>query len=328
MLIKKILTNINQIAVSQDIKVYIIGGIIRDLYLELKVKKSTEICSENLNSLDFDLVVDSRLNEFVEQIKLSNANLQVRYNPQFQTVNIKFEDTLDAETEIQIDIVQMRKESYPYYGSLPKTEHGTQLDDLKRRDFTINTLALALKDYLEFLDLDLENKIILLETKIIDLLNGVKDLETKTLRIFHDKSFLEDPTRLFRGLRYLHIIEGFFEKDTAMSFEKAMQDGAIKSISYDRRIQEVAKTLTSTINQNYFKDPLVITLYSQAFDINALKVTKIFDYINNLRAINPENDKPTVFVEFKKQLFKESQAINPKLLSALQFSKKVIKELS
>ena len=143
---------------------YYIGGIVRDMIL-------------GKDSFDVDITFVGNAIEFAQTIKDAEV-LQI--NDAFGTVKIKLQ-------EKEIDLASTRNEIYPKPGHLPVvTEIGCSLKkDVLRRDFTINTLAKSLES-----------------GEIIDYLGGVEDIKSGTIRVLHDKSFIDDPTRIIRALKF------------------------------------------------------------------------------------------------------------------------------
>nr|QGT49658.1 hypothetical protein Melaina855_0450 [uncultured Candidatus Melainabacteria bacterium] len=191
----------------QDKNLYYIGGVVRD---ELLGKEC----------FDIDLIYQGNAIEFTKE--LPNAEI-LQINEPFGTVKIKFEDK-------EIDIASTRCETYPQKGHLPEVNNiGCSLkDDILRRDFTINALAKST-----------------ITGEIIDFTNGLQDLKNKTLRVLHDKSFIDDPTRILRGLKF--SVRFGFELD---SQTKELQDKYLKSINYDISYKRLKKELVETFNLN------------------------------------------------------------------------------
>ena len=139
-----IISLISKVAIEMDVKVYLVGGFVRDILLFRKSK-------------DIDVLVVGDGIEFAKIIsKKTNENIQVFKN--FGTAMIKLK-------EYEIEFVGARKESYNSNSRNPLVEEGTLEEDLSRRDFTINTLAISLNE---------ENY-----GDIIDLFNGIDDLKRK-----------------------------------------------------------------------------------------------------------------------------------------------------
>lgn len=136
--------------------------------------------------------------------------------------------------EVEIDIASTRKESYPYPASLPQVEEiGCNLyEDVKRRDFSINSMALSLnKD--TFGDLT-------------DYLGGYKDIKEKKIRVLHPESFIDDPTRIIRALKFRVRFD--YELD---EFTKKLQENCLESGKFDNLCGERIKSeLKQTFNLN------------------------------------------------------------------------------
>ena len=149
---------------------YLVGGFVRDLLLERP-------------SLDIDIVVEG------DAIRVANAMCDrwkgtLEVHPQFGTATV----TPENVNLPKVDFVTARRETYQDSGTLPIVEQGTITDDLHRRDFSINALAMCL-DTNAF-------------GTIVDKTNGMEDLEADIIRVLHKQSFTDDPTRIFRAARY------------------------------------------------------------------------------------------------------------------------------
>lgn len=191
----------------QDKNLYYIGGIVRD-----------EILGKE--SFDVDITYVGNAIEFAESIP--NAEI-IQINKPFGTVKIRLNGR-------EIDIASTRNETYPKKGHLPVvSEIGCLLEkDVLRRDFTINALAKST-----------------LTGEIIDYTGGLKDIKDKTLRIIHDDSFIDDPTRIVRGLKF--AIRFGFKLD---EHTKKLQDKYLANINYDISYKRLKKELTETFNLN------------------------------------------------------------------------------
>lgn len=142
-------------------QVYLVGGAIRDGLADFPVD-------------DIDLVVEG------DPVPLARSlDPEVQVNDRFGTVNLR----IDGEP---VDIATARTETYSHPGALPDVTPGSLEDDLVRRDFTINAMAMAITG----------------DTDLIDPFNGINDLESGVLRVLHEKSFEDDPTRALRAARY------------------------------------------------------------------------------------------------------------------------------
>lgn len=157
-----------EIAEAAGIKIYLIGGFVRDLLLGVK-------------NLDLDIAVEGNGIEFAD-ILAQRLNAKLVKHKRFGTA------TLNVKPHIKVDIASTRKELYPHPGCLPVVDKGGLKDDLARRDFTINTLAI---------NINTKNF-----GKLIDLFGGKFDIENKRIRILHKFSFIDDPIRILRAIRF------------------------------------------------------------------------------------------------------------------------------
>ena len=149
---------------------YLVGGFVRDLLLKRP-------------SLDIDIVVETDAIQVAKTMQHQwNGTLHV--HPQFGTATVT-----PANSNLpKIDFVTARCETYKTAGALPIVARGTLTDDLYRRDFSINALAMRL-DPNAF-------------GTIVDKTGGLEDLESGIIRVLHPRSFTDDPTRIFRAYRY------------------------------------------------------------------------------------------------------------------------------
>ena len=192
----------------RDKNLYYIGGIVRDELLGIK------------EHFDIDLTYQGDAIEIAKNIPSAEI---VQINEPFGTVKIK----IDGQ---EIDIASTRGETYPQKGHLPQVKDiGCDLkEDILRRDFTVNSLAKSTST-----------------GEIIDYVGGVNDLKNKVLRILHDKSFIDDPTRIIRGLKF--AVRFGFELEPHTKF---LQDEYLKNINYDMSYKRLKKELVETFNLN------------------------------------------------------------------------------
>jgi len=155
------------LAAKRGERLYIVGGIVRDLLLEKK-------------GYDLDLTVEGDAISFVRELIEKDA-LKVTIHERFKTAKVKWKDHF-------IDIATARRESYSRPGALPTVEPGSIEDDLFRRDFTINAMAI---------DLSPDNY-----GQLVDFYGGLMDIKDNLIRFLHIGSFRDDATRIWRALRY------------------------------------------------------------------------------------------------------------------------------
>ena len=160
-----LLHQIDKQAATLGLAAYLVGGGVRDLILRLPV-------------LDLDIVIEG------DAIQLANA-LSSKYGGAL-TTHTKFRTATWQPLEgPPLDLITARRETYRAPAALPDVSPSTLADDLARRDFSINTLALRLSD-----------------SSLIDLHHAQADLERGLIRVLHPRSFIDDPTRLYRAVRY------------------------------------------------------------------------------------------------------------------------------
>lgn len=168
-----LLSNIANLAASLNMPCYIVGGFVRDLLLGRPVN-------------DLDIIVEG------DAIKLGRKLVEMyggELTPHFKfhTAIWHLPETWNL-TPDTIDLITARKETYEKHGALPTVTPSSIEDDLRRRDFTINAMAVRL---------DGEGFGV-----VLDPLGGQADLERGVIRVLHHKSFIDDPTRIFRAIRY------------------------------------------------------------------------------------------------------------------------------
>ena len=231
----------------QDKNLFFIGGIVRD---ELLGKES----------FDVDLTYVGNAIEYAKTI----PDVQiVQINEPFGTVRIKLNDE-------EIDIASTRVETYPQKGHLPCVSGiGCPLkDDIMRRDFTVNALAKST-----------------LTGEIVDYTGGLDDIKNKILRVLHDKSFVDDPTRIVRALKF--SIRFGFELDENT---KKLQDEYLKNINYDMSYKRLKKELVETFNLNsqaafekFINEGIYKLVSAKSFELPKVN----FEHL--IREFNPEN---------------------------------------
>jgi len=156
-----------EVAHSQGQSLYLVGGVVRDLLL-------------GQTNLDLDLVVEGDAIELAHQLIQINHG-KIITHPRFNTAKLQW-------NKWSIDLATARSETYIKPGALPTVTPSSINSDLFRRDFTINTMAIELNPSRY--------------GQLIDIYGGRDDLNHKLIRILHEKSFIDDATRIWRGLRY------------------------------------------------------------------------------------------------------------------------------
>ncbi len=207
----KLLMQAAQIAVESGWHLYLVGGVVRDLLL-------AETRSESLSITDIDLVVDgcSQVAEVGAGVKLAQALQQIHpevhldVHGMFQTAALVWPQD-SAFGALGVDIATARTESYAYPAANPDVSASSIDRDLYRRDFTINALAWRLTPSPD--------------PPLLDLFGGLQDLQARQLQVLHSNSFIDDPTRIFRGARFAVRLGFEFEPQTADYIRAAISSG-------------------------------------------------------------------------------------------------------
>ncbi|MFC1915429.1 CCA tRNA nucleotidyltransferase [Chloroflexota bacterium] len=156
-----------KVAHRQDQKLYLVGGVVRDLLLKR-------------TNFDLDLVVEGNAINLARELAGINQGKIVTH-PRFGTAKLQWD-------KWSVDVATARLETYVKPGALPSVKSGAIKNDLSRRDFTINAMAIELNPGRY--------------GQLLDFFDGRNDLKHKLIRVLHDKSFIDDATRIWRGLRY------------------------------------------------------------------------------------------------------------------------------
>ncbi len=186
-----------RLAHARGKRVYLGGGAVRDLLLEKPV-------------LDVDLVLEG------DAVALSNElsqgeDVKVTIHKPFLTASLQWPD-------LSLDLTTARRESYARPGALPAVHPGSLNDDLLRRDFSVNAMAVSLnpEDY----------------GRLMDFYGGLDDLHNKLVRILHEKSFADDATRIWRAVRYEQRLDFHIETGTQILLQRGLP--MLRTISGDR----------------------------------------------------------------------------------------------
>ncbi|MET3979111.1 poly(A) polymerase [Mucilaginibacter sp. UYP25] len=228
---------ISKLAAEQNVQAYAIGGYVRDIFL-------------NRPSKDIDIVILGNGIEFAEAVA-AKLNVKISVFKNFGTAMLRYQD-------VEVEFVGARKESYRSDSRKPIVENGTLEDDQKRRDFTINALAIALHSS-QF-------------GELIDPFGGIADLEAKLIRtpLNPVETFSDDPLRMMRAIRFASQLD-FTIDDKALAAIKSNLH-RIKIVSQERITDELNKIILSpkpSIGFNYLFDtgmlniifPQMVALY-------------------------------------------------------------------
>ena len=248
---------IKEVAAEKNLQPYLVGGPVRDLLL-----------GRSLIDLDFTLEEGSSV---LARSLARRLNGRVRSYPQFLTYKVT------ANELPVIDIASARSEKYRAPGALPSVSAGALQDDLMRRDFSINAIALDV-----------------VSEQLHDPANGKQDLDQKLIRILHDESFIDDPTRIFRAIRLATRLGFAIEPHTLELMRKAIAGGALRTASKERLWRELTLALEEE------NAPAVIEALNQAGALEVLFGPREIDRarlerVEQIAKSNPSLDRKVLY---------------------------------
>jgi tRNA nucleotidyltransferase (CCA-adding enzyme) len=206
--VRELIETASEVADVQDVPVYLVGGMVRDLLLE----RPNE---------DVDLVVEG---DGIAFAKVLADALGGRYHPHspFLTAVVTLPDGH------RVDVASARTEFYRTPAALPEVATSLIRQDLYRRDFTINSLAVALSGQRH--------------SELVDFFGGRKDIQHREIRVLHSLSFIDDPTRALRAVRYARRLGFNIATDTRNLIETALSEKVFERLS-GQRLQRELETL-------------------------------------------------------------------------------------
>jgi tRNA nucleotidyltransferase (CCA-adding enzyme) len=224
--LQRLLEELGRIGDELGYSIYAVGGFVRDLLMRVE-------------NFDIDLVVEGEGIRFAETVE-KRISCRIRTHKKFGTAILLFPGGL------KIDVATARFEIYDSPAALPTVERGSIKMDLYRRDFTINTLAIQLnpKAFGE----------------IIDFFGGMKDIKERVVRVLHNLSFVEDPTRIFRAIRLEQRLRFQIAKHTQNLMRNSVKMGFLQRLSGGRVLSEIVLILKE-------EDPVPALTRMRDFDL-------------------------------------------------------------
>lgn len=199
-----------RLAEQSGVSAFAVGGLVRDLLLRHK-------------NLDVDIAVEGDGMAFAHLLA-DHYKGGLKTFERFATAFVVYPDGF------KLDVASARRENYAHPTALPTVASSSIKEDLYRRDFTINALALHL-NHNDF-------------GELIDFYGGWRDVKNKTIRVLHDRSFVDDPTRVFRALRFAQRFGFRIEKNTLRLLKETAADELIHRLSGPRLRNEVMLLLS------------------------------------------------------------------------------------
>ncbi|MBI4354159.1 MAG: CCA tRNA nucleotidyltransferase [Candidatus Omnitrophica bacterium] len=203
--VKPILETVGRVAQDQGVQAYAVGGCVRDWLLGITSTVDVDVTIEGDG-----IALAGRLAE--------TFGVTPRAHAQFGTA------TLELPKRLRLDVASCRKETYREPAAYPTVSRGALRDDLFRRDFTINAMAIALNPHQG--------------GTLIDPFHGLRDLRQRRLRILHARSFVDDPSRILRAARFAPRFGLRLERATAQQMFRALADGLLGRLNRGRLRKE------------------------------------------------------------------------------------------
>jgi tRNA nucleotidyltransferase (CCA-adding enzyme) len=215
------LVTAGEVADEMQFNAYLVGGCVRDML-------------RGEENLDIDIVVEGDGIVFAKKLG-ERVRAKVKFHHRFGTAQViyqKIEDRRQKIEEVKIDVATARTEYYEFPAALPKVEMSSIKKDLYRRDFTINTLAVKLnkRDF----------------GQLIDFFGGQRDLKDRVIRVLHNLSFIEDPTRAFRAVRFSERFGFKLTKHTENLIKSAIKMSIFEKLSGTRLYDELMLAFNET----------------------------------------------------------------------------------
>ena len=247
--VQKTLKDCSENADLFGFKIYLIGGIVRDLFLEKEI-------------FDIDVTVEGNAIDFCHKLADKKICKILQVQDKLNTAKVVF------DKNIEIDFASTRQEFYPRHGHLPvAVRFGCTLqEDVYRRDFTINSLAISLN----------KNNF----GEVIDYVDGIKDLKNKTLKVLHDNSFVEDPSRIIRGLKFAARFNLHRDEHTKLLQEKYQNTQLHKDISWTRIKNEIKQAFSldnPKVFDMFLTNGIEKIFYANKPDIKGLEIKTLIE---------------------------------------------------
>lgn len=212
--VEPLLRQIGRLARQRGVEAYAVGGCVRDWMVGV-----TRV-------IDLDVVIVGDGLAFAREAAQALSAVLIAHQ-QFGTATLTL--PVGKDLSLRLDIATARKERYREPAAYPKVEPGTLRDDLYRRDFTINAMAMAVQpDGFGTL---------------VAPFGGAADLRAKRLRVLHEKSFEDDPSRLLRGARFVERFGLTVEAKTMRLLRRAIRQGLLARLNRGRLRKELERVV-------------------------------------------------------------------------------------
>ena len=224
--VRERLAQIGRLADAQGVRAWAVGGCVRDTLLG-RLPSEIDVAVEGDGAaLALALAQDTggtltRHEQFgTASVVLGSAALKARGGRQVLPVARAADGAVT-----HVDFAMCRKETYDAPGAYPRVSPGTLDEDLTRRDFTINAMALQVQGRAF--------------GALVDPRHGRDDLQARQLRALHPRSFLDDPSRILRGVRFAQRFGCVFEPQTQQWLASAIREGTLERLNRGRWRKEL-----------------------------------------------------------------------------------------
>ena len=208
----RVVNAVQHLAYQMGVSVFLVGGPVRDALLGVPV-------------LDLDFSVEGDAVAFARELS-DMLGGRVRAHKRFGTATVSLCGETGSQSESRVDFVTARRERYVAWGQLPEVEPATIVEDLARRDFSINSMALGVFPR---------------NDELLDFHGGLNDLMAGSVRVLHPGSFLDDPTRILRAIRYEQRFGFSLQSDSLALLSEAVSKGCVDAVSGDRWRHEIER---------------------------------------------------------------------------------------
>jgi len=308
---KSLLYALHSISRKQGIKIYLVGGIVRDILLR-----------HDLQDKDLDFIVEGDAIEFAQYLN-RDLDGSLKKFPDFLTAKITAPRSFPSIAEV--DLASVRTEIYQNPGSLPSVSPAKSIEeDLKRRDFSVNAMALSLEELVGLLG-SAEIDLGALRQKLVDKFNGLADLDQLLIRVLHPLSFIDDPTRIFRACRYAARLSGKLTEQTDSLLRAALESKALDSVSNFRKLNEIKKVLEEPKPFAALGELLSKGVFDHFCIFERAETERFFEHLSSLFSLNlrvKSEVLEAVFFALCLNTFVASEG--PALYRSLGFSKKLL----
>lgn len=286
---------------------FLVGGAVRDLLL-----------GDVATPKDLDFTIEGSSLEVASLVqKVLGGN--VTHHPRFLTAKVDAPDI-----GVTLDFASTRTEVYPKPGALPNVTPASLEEDLRRRDFSINALAVSLDTFIQIYSDDMEGRFEELRRNVIDATGGLEDLTQRKVRVLHAESFLEDPTRLFRACRYASRIGGELEGLTKVLFREALELGAPEALSSTRVVNELRKIWVESEGLEILRLAGRLDLLTAACRLPQEQLEELLTLLAKLRSLVQSVGEGSCFIAALRVLERYQERDGIDLLGGAALKRKVI----